>query len=88
MYRDVSLFNWLHFMCKINAPIYSQHPHPMYFSETGIDSFGRLESVYCYMAVNLFKLDVYNAMVVLKTHEPLKWNQEQFVDMFEMAEKW
>ena len=55
---------------------------------TALDPFGRLESKYSYTASNAFKYDAWHCLVALKTHDPLHWNHEHFLDFFNLAIQW
>eukprot|EP00057_Strongylocentrotus_purpuratus_P034152 XP_794125.3 PREDICTED: uncharacterized protein LOC589390 [Strongylocentrotus purpuratus] len=56
--------------------------------KTAEDTFGRIESEHAVTASNTFKYDAYHALIILKSHHPLKFSEEQFLDMFDVAMKW
>ena len=57
-------------------------------SKTAEDTFGRIESEHSITAANAFKYDGYHALVVFKTHHPLLFSEEQFMDFMSTAMKW
>ena len=58
------------------------------FSKTAEDTFGRIESEHSATAANAFKYDAYHALILLKTHHPLLFSEEQFMDFMSTAMKW
>ncbi|XP_077988391.1 uncharacterized protein LOC144442865 [Glandiceps talaboti] len=59
-----------------------------YQYKTAEDTFGRIESDYSATASNTFKYDGYHALIILKSHSPLNYNEIQFLDMMNTAMKW
>ncbi|XP_072025533.1 uncharacterized protein [Amphiura filiformis] len=59
-----------------------------YKYKTAEDTFGRIESEHSVTAANAFKYDSYHALVMFKTHHPLLFSEEQFVDFMNTAMKW
>uniref|UniRef100_A0A0B7A9V3 Uncharacterized protein n=1 Tax=Arion vulgaris TaxID=1028688 RepID=A0A0B7A9V3_9EUPU len=50
--------------------------------------FGRVESSHAFSASNIFKIDSLHALLALKKHDPLHWNLNEFLDLFDLTETW
>ena len=59
-----------------------------YKQYTATDTFGRIESNLSFSASNTFKLDRWHDLFLLRTHHPLNWTQEQFLDLVATSQKW
>ncbi|XP_071507481.1 uncharacterized protein [Diadema antillarum] len=59
-----------------------------YKFKTSEDTFGRIESKHAVTAANTFKYDAFHALIILKTHHPLRFTEEQFTDMFDVTMAW
>ena len=59
-----------------------------YEKYTATDSFGRIESERTIAISNTFKIEKYHGMIVFKEHDPVHFNQDQFIDAMDLAMKW
>ncbi|XP_019627622.1 PREDICTED: uncharacterized protein LOC109472346 [Branchiostoma belcheri] len=59
-----------------------------YQFKTAEDTFGRIESTHSATAANTFKYDSFHALILLKTHHPTAFSEEQFMDFTSTAMKW
>ena len=59
-----------------------------YKKYTASDSFGRIESERNVAISNTFKIEKYHGMVVFKEHDPIHFNQDQFIDAMDLAMQW
>lgn len=59
-----------------------------YKDATAEDVFGRIDNKYSYSASNTFKLDRWHALFMLKSHHPLNWTLEQFLDLMDTGQQW
>ncbi|BFZ10915.1 hypothetical protein BsWGS_13954 [Bradybaena similaris] len=55
---------------------------------TAEHTFGRVESKHAFSASNIFKIDTLHALLAFKKHDPLHWNLEEFIDLFQLTETW
>ncbi|XP_059141635.1 uncharacterized protein LOC131929443 [Physella acuta] len=55
---------------------------------TAEHTFGRVESKHAFSASNIFKVDTLHAILALKKHDPIHWNLEEFLDLFELVNTW
>ncbi|XP_023931389.1 uncharacterized protein LOC112041880, partial [Lingula anatina] len=55
---------------------------------TALDPFGRVESKHSYSVANAFKYDRWHSLVLLRNHHPLKWTEEEFLDMANTGLSW
>ncbi|KAL4226297.1 hypothetical protein ACF0H5_014280 [Mactra antiquata] len=59
-----------------------------YKSHTAQDVFDRIDNKLSYSASNTFKLDRWHGLFMLKTHHPLNWTKEQFLDLMDTGQQW
>lgn len=59
-----------------------------HFSFTAEDTFGRIENKNAFTAANTFKYDAWHALFITRTHHPLNWSEEQFMDVWDVAKQW
>lgn len=52
-----------------------------YKEMTAFDSFGRIESQHAVAVSNVFKYEAYHGLILLKKHDALAFNMEEFLDM-------
>ena len=58
-----------------------------YKEMTAFDSFGRIESKHAVAVSNVFKYEAYHGLILLKKHNPVTFNQEEFMDMMSVMVK-
>jgi hypothetical protein len=66
-------------------------PHDMFgdpFNQTTADLFGRIQGRYCVSASNVAKCDAWHGLVIFDEFHPLRFNQEQVRDYFDVALRW
>ena len=61
-----------------------------YVNETATDDIGRMESklMFSVITTSTFKADIYYASLIMKTHHPLYFSQEQFIDAIDVMMRW
>ena len=77
-------------VCTVVRSNMVRYYHDLYYFYrfTAEDKFGHIEGIFSYSSANTFKLDRWHALFMLRTHHPLNWNAEQFLDWMETAQKW
>ncbi|XP_065197230.1 uncharacterized protein LOC135828736 [Sycon ciliatum] len=59
-----------------------------YKTMTASDSFGRLESNHAVAVSNVFKYEAFHGLIILKKHDPLSFNEVEFMDMMSLLLRW
>lgn len=59
-----------------------------YVNNTASELFGRMESKHAVIVSNTFKIEKYHGLALLKSHNPLKFKQVQFIDCMHLIMKW
>jgi len=59
-----------------------------YDKYTAHDTFGILSSERSVAISNTFKIEKYHGMIVFKQHDPVHFNQDQFIDAMDLAMVW
>jgi len=59
-----------------------------YKKYTAADDFGMLESERTVAISNTFKIEKYHGMIVFKQHDPVHFDQDQFIDAMDLAMRW
>ncbi|XP_028416287.1 uncharacterized protein LOC114540216 [Dendronephthya gigantea] len=59
-----------------------------YRRQSGMDSFGYLESKHSVTIANTFKIERFHGLALWKHHSPLEFNEDQFLDLMELSQKW
>ncbi|XP_046851137.1 uncharacterized protein LOC124444565 [Xenia sp. Carnegie-2017] len=55
---------------------------------TGKDIFGYLDSKYSAAIANTFKIERFHGLAIWKHHNPLEFNEEQFLDLMNLSQEW
>ncbi|XP_031552276.1 uncharacterized protein LOC116289476 [Actinia tenebrosa] len=55
---------------------------------TAKDPFGSIESKYAVSVSNTFKIEKFHGLILWKHHNPMEFNEEQFLDLMDVAQKW
>ena len=76
----------LAYVDKLAAESAHQCPYCSYLNETATDKIGRMESKgkFAVATASTFKADVYHANIILKSHHPLHFNQDQFIETMDL----
>eukprot|EP00058_Branchiostoma_floridae_P014213 XP_002599701.1 hypothetical protein BRAFLDRAFT_70379 [Branchiostoma floridae] len=89
-----TVFNLITHESSVFNPIRSKRPgvatadKDVAIYKTAEDTFGRVESTHSATAANTFKYDSFHAIILLKTHHPTAFTEEQFMDFTNTAMKW
>ncbi|KAJ8046737.1 hypothetical protein HOLleu_05513 [Holothuria leucospilota] len=59
-----------------------------YHTNTAKHTFGRIVSKYAVSAANVFPFDGYHGLIIPRTHHPLKFSEEEFLDVMDVATRW
>mgnify|MGYP002803535954 FL=1 len=59
-----------------------------YQKQSGMDTFGYLQSEHSVTIANTFKIERFHGLGLWKHHNPLEFNEDQFLDLMELSQKW